>query len=175
MSLLASGGWSPITFDPGITVWSWVVFGIVAFILAKMAWNPLLAAMERRENQVRDGLEEAELARQEARRITEEFDAKVKAAQADAQRMAEDARQNAEKLAADIETEARERAERLLERAREEISVAQRQAVDEVRQQAVDLSIEAAKAVLKRSVDDEDNRKLASKVIQMVRKEGTGS
>ena len=175
MSFLAAGGWSPLTFDPTTLFWTFMVFIAVVFVLAMTAWRPILNALEAREEQVKSGLEEAERAREEARRISEEFEAKVKAAQADAQRMADEARAGAERLAAQIEADAKDSAEKLIDRARTEIAVAQRHALDEVRKLAVDLSIEAAGAVLEKTVDSDDNRKLAAKVIKMVKKEGTGS
>lgn len=175
MSFLASGGWDPLSFDSGAVVWTFFVFIAVVFVMKKMAWGPILNALEARENQVKSGLEEAERARDEARRLSEEFDAKFKAAQADAQRMADEARAGAERLAAQIEADAKGSADKLIDRARREIAVAQRHALDEVRALAVDLSIDAAGAVLEKSVDSDDNRKLAAKVIKMVKKEGTGT
>ena len=164
-----------MAFDPSVTVWTCVVFAVVVMIMAKAVWNPLLNAMEKRESQVASGLEEAERAREEAQRLTAEFDARMKEARAEAQRVADDARSQAEKIAVQVEADARANADRLIERARQEIETARRQALDEVRQLSVDVSIQAAGAVLKRSVDADDNRKLAAKVIKMVKKEGTGS
>jgi len=175
MAFLASGGWDPTAFDPGATVLTFLVFLVVVFILGLAAWRPILNALENREQQVKSGLEEAERARDEAQRISAEFEAKVKAAQAEAQRMADEARAGAERLAAQIEADAKASADKLIDRARTEIGVAQRQALDEVRKLAVDLSIDAAEALLEKSVDTDDNRKLAAKVIQMVKKEGTGT
>ncbi len=165
--------WSPLDFDPGTLFWTWIVFSVVVFIVGKAIWKPLLGALEKRETQVAEGLQEAARAREEAARISQEFDAKVKQAQVEAQRIAEEARANAENLGARLESEARERAEKLIERAREEVALAQRQALEEVRTQAVDLAIEAAGAVLKKNVDGEDNRKIASNVIKMVKGTGT--
>jgi len=175
MSLLASGGWSPLNFDPGTLIWTFAVFTAVVLIMAKFIWRPLMNAMEAREQSVQSGLEEAANAREESRRLSAEFDEKFRQARAEAQAIADQARAAAEKLAADIEAAAQANAESLLQRARDEISMAQRQALEEVRDLAVDLSVRAAGAVLSKSVDGEDNRKLAAKVIRMVKKEGTGS
>jgi F-type H+-transporting ATPase subunit b len=175
LPLLAGDGWSPLSFDPGVLIWTWVVFTFVVFILAKTTWRPLLDALERRENKVAEGLKEAEEAREEARRIAEEFEAKVKAAHVEAQRIADESRASAERLSAELEGEAKERAEQLVDRAKDEINLARRQALEEIRERAVDLAISAAGAVLEKNVDEEDNRRLAANVIQMVSKEKTGS
>ena len=167
--------WSPLDFDPGTMVWTWVVFGVVVFILAKAAWNPLLDALEKREKQVADGLREAEAARAEAKRLAEDFDAKVKQSHIEAQRIAEEARNAAERMGQELEDAARARAEALISRARDEVALAQRQALEEVREHAVDLAIQAAGAVVSKNLDEDDNRKMAGNVIKMVKKEGTGS
>jgi len=158
----------PIKFDLNIFVFTWIVFGVVIMILGKFAWRPLLAKLDEREHRIASGLEEAEKAREEARRVTEEFASKVKEAQIEAQRIAAEARSSAERMASGIESKARERASKLVENARAEVAAAQRQAIEEVRRIAVDLSLTAAEAVVRQTVDEGRNRELAAKVIQEV-------
>lgn len=175
LGVAAEEKWTPLTYDPGTLIWTWVVFGAVVFLLAKFAWRPLITALEAREKKVADGLEEADRARAEAARISADFEKQVKEARAEAHRIAEQARASAEKLAAEIKVQARDEAERMIERARSEISLAQRQAMEDIRVMAVDLAIEAAGTVLQKSVDKEDNRRIAASVIESLQASPEGS
>ncbi len=161
--------WSPLEFDPGTLFWTWVVFGMVCLILGKFVWKPLIQALEDRERKIQGGLEEAENAREEARKLRVGFEAQVKEARAESRRMADEARVNAGRLAETIEAGARANAEQLVQNARQEITLAKRQAQEELRQTAVDLAIEAASAVLQRNVGGEDNRRIASEVIGSIK------
>lgn len=171
------GGYSPIQFDPNVFFWTILVFLVVMFLLGKFAWRPLLGALAERENRITGALQEAERAREEAKKMAADFDAKVREAQREASRITEEARTNGERLATEIESAARKRADQMVERARAEIQMAQRQAVEEVRRTSVELALAATEEVLKKNVDDGENRRLASNVIQMMsdRQQGTGS
>lgn len=162
--------WHPLKFDPGTLFWTWAVFGVVVFVLSKVAWKPLIAALEAREKKIEDGLSKAERAEAEAKKAAAETDAKLQEAYAKADRIVADTRARGEQLAKELEVDARSQAEKLLQRARDEIALAKQQAVEEMRVQAVDLAIEAAGAVLGRSVGGDDQRRLAQQAIEQMRR-----
>lgn len=162
--------WHPLKYDPGTLFWTWAVFGLVAFVLSKVAWRPLIAALEAREKKVEEGLGKAEHAEAEAKRAAAETEAKLREAYAKADRIVEETRARGEKLAKELEADARSQADKLLQRAREEIALAKQQAVEEMRVQAVDLAIEAAGTVLGRAVGQDDNRRLASEAIGLMKR-----
>lgn len=162
--------WDPLKFDPGTLFWTWAVFGLVVFVMAKFAWRPLVASLEAREKKIEDGLAKAERAETEAKRAAAETESKLKEAYAKADRIVEETRSRGEQLAKELEADARGQAEKLLARARDEITLAKDQAVEEMRVQAVDLAIEAASAVLGRSVNQDDQRRLAAASIEQMKR-----
>ena len=162
--------WDPLQYDPGTLVWTWAVFGVVVFVLAKFAWNPLLKSLETREKKMEEGLQRAERAELEAKRAAAETEAKLKEAYAKADRIVEETRARGEKLSKELEAEARSGADKLLARAREEIALAKDQAVEEMRAQAVDLALEAAGTVLGKSMDQDDHRRLARQAVDLMKR-----
>lgn len=162
--------WDPLKFDPGTLFWTWAVFGLVVFVISKFAWGPLIAALEAREKKIEEGLSKAERAEAEAKRAAAETEARLKEAYTKADRIVEETRARGEKLAKELEGEARAAADKVLQRAREEIALAKQQAVEEMRVQAVDLALEAASSVLGRSVNQDDNRRLASAAIEQMKR-----
>lgn len=163
-------GWHPMKFDPGTLIWTWAVFGVVVFVISKVAWKPLIAALEARETKIEDGISKAERAEAEAKRAAAETEAKLKEAYVKADQIVEETRARGEKLAKELEVDARGQAEKLLTRARDEIALAKQQAVEEIRVQAVDLALEAASSVLGRAVNQDDHRRLASAAIEQMKR-----
>ena len=60
----------------------------------------------------------------------------------------------------------------LRERAKEEIDLARRQALEDIRREAVELAVKAASVVVRKSLDDREHRRIASEVVSEI---GTGS
>jgi F-type H+-transporting ATPase subunit b len=151
---------------------SFIVFLLVLFVLSKYAWKPLLAAIEAREKRIEDALAAAELARVESEKLRRDFETQVRAARVEAEKAIEEGRATAEKFAREIQGKAREEADRLRERAKQEIDLARRQAIEDIRREAVDLAIQAASVVVRKSLNDQEHRRIAEEVVAEV---GTGS
>jgi len=60
-----------LQLEPGMMIWTWVTFIVLFIILAKVAWKPILSAVEQRENQIKDSMKKAQEARAEAEELLE--------------------------------------------------------------------------------------------------------
>jgi len=154
----AEGGLLDI--NPGLSIWTVVIFGIVFLILWRLAFPKILGAVEAREAHLREMIEAAERDRAEAatliaenRREMEEARAKIQAAMAEG-------RAEVERMKAEILADARRDQEEMLQRARRDIAAEREAALDAVRRDAVDLAIRAAEKLVRRNLDAEDNRRL---------------
>ena len=58
--------------DPGLYIWTIVTFLVLVAALAKFAWRPLLEALERRQDQIRKSLDDAQKAKQELEKLNVE-------------------------------------------------------------------------------------------------------
>ena len=153
--------------DPAIShwLWTWILFGIVFFILAKFAWKPLREQLEARENRIRETVEKAERVKCEAEALLDKHREMMDRAKADAQEIIIEGREAGERVRKDVADAGKKEAEEFVERAKKEISLETKKALDEIRRETVDLSLLAAGKVLERSIDDEDHRKLADQVV----------
>ena len=146
-------------------LWTWILFGIVFFILAKFAWKPLREQLEARENRIRETVERADEVRASAEALLEKHREMMDRAKADAQEIINEGREAGERVRADVAEAGQKEAESFVERAKKEIDLETKKALDEIRREAVDLSILAAGRILEHSIDDEDHRKLANEVV----------
>lgn len=154
------GGAGPFAINPGLTIWTLLVFGALFLILAKTAWPAILKQVEEREAKIRQALDDAARANAEAQRLLAEYQGQMAAAKTEAQELLAQGRQAGEKVREEILAKGREEQEDLLARARREIALERDRAVTELRREAVDLSIAAASKVIEKNLDTEADRKL---------------
>jgi F-type H+-transporting ATPase subunit b len=150
----------PLAVEPGLMIWTVVVFLLLLLVLRKFAWPALLGAVEAREKALEDMLAEAERSRAEAARLLEEHRKLVADARSSAHALLAEARTAAEKERALAMEKTRQEQEELLERARRDIAAERDRAVVELRREAVDLSLAAASKLLGEELDSDKDRRI---------------
>ena len=145
-----------------------VNFALLLIVLAKFLYRPLLAKMEERTQAIKKSLEEAQAARAEAQREREEHAAKIQAAYAEAQAIRATALKEAAEEQRRLVEAARAEAARLVESAKAELDQDVRRARQELRQQVSDLAITVAERLIKKSLRDEDHRRIVEDAISRV-------
>lgn len=108
-------------FDPMLFLAQIINFLIILFILKKLVYKPVLAMLNKRDKEIRDGLknkEEADLLLEEARKKESEI---LQKAQEKADKMVADAKAEASKTKIEIEENARTEATKMLAQTRETI------------------------------------------------------
>jgi F-type H+-transporting ATPase subunit b len=163
----------PFAINPGVSIWTLVVFLLLVVVLAKTAWPAILRAVEEREKKIQEQLDRAEKANQDAQRVLAEYQQKLAAARNEAQELLAAGRQAAEKVREDIAARARTEHEELIDRARREIVAEREKALAELRGEAVELSLAAASKVLERNLDSEADRRLVREYLDSLRNTST--
>jgi F-type H+-transporting ATPase subunit b len=151
---------------PGLTFWTIVTFLVVAFVLKKTAWKPIVGMLDERERTIRETIEAARRERVEAERLIAE---QRQAAAAASRERAEQARRVQDEVEAARQAglaKAKKDAEELLEQARRAIQEERAKAVAEIRTVAVDLALATAGRLLEANLDDARQRKLAEEFVQ---------
>ncbi len=161
-ALAASGGGESSIFagDIGNAIWTLVIFGLVLFVLGKYAWGPMLDSLQQREKFIRESLEQAKADRESAESRLKEYEEKLTAARAEATAIVEGGRRDGDELRRTIEEEARGEADKMVDRAKREIQIAQQTAVKQLYSTGAALATELAGRVLGREVNPEDHERL---------------
>jgi F-type H+-transporting ATPase subunit b len=155
----------PFSLEPGLIVWTWIVFIALFLVLRKWAWPAILRATEERERRIANQLAEAERLNAEAQKTREEQQRLLGEAKGEAQKLIGDARTLAERERQDLLARAREEQEQILERAKREIGAERERAIAELRREAVDLSLAAASKLIHERLTSERDRKLVSEYL----------
>ena len=141
-------------------IWGGLAFIIVFVALARFGLPAIRKGMEDRSNRIRDSLDEAERAKNEATGILDEYQRQLADARSEANRIIEEARQTADQLRRDLVARAETEAAELRQRTSEDIAAAQQRALADLRSQVRDLTIEVAEKVVGRQLDNDTQRAL---------------
>lgn len=142
-----------------------ISFGIVFFILWRWGFPAILRTLEKRQQVIREGVENAERARRDLQEAGERAEQVLLEARRQANETINQATKAAEREASRIHEEALERAHQVelqqVARIRQEAA----QAREELSRLVVNLSINAAGKVISKSVDTNDNRRLVEEFV----------
>lgn len=159
---------SPFAGNVGNAIWTVVIFVIVVFILGKFAWGPVLSLLKQREDFIHKSLSEAKRDRDEAETRLRDYGAKLQTAQAEAVSIIEEARRDAERLRLELRDRAKTEADTVIKNAERQIELQTTRALQQLRQEAVDLSVTIASKILERNISKEDNEKLIADALRQI-------
>lgn len=156
------------TIEQGIVpmIVSIVVFAIVCAILSAMVWPIITKGLADRENKIKDEIEAAEMARQQAKDALEQYQQSLAQARAEAQKMIEQARTQQTALAAELKSKADAELTAMRQKAIADIESAKKAAVAEVYQEAGNLATLMAGKILKRNVNPGDTAALVEESVR---------
>lgn len=141
-------------------IWTIVVFLITLFILKKFVFGPVGEAIEKRRASITASIEEAESSRDEAVKLLDEYKAQLAEARREADELREAGRREGERQKTEIVGQAQEQRERIVSDTQTQIDAQAQAAVAGIRDDVVVLAITAAEKVTKKSLSDDDHRKL---------------
>jgi len=154
--------------DPGLFLWTILTFLVLLVLLAKFAWKPLLALLDRREEMIRQSLDDAEKAKHELQRLQQESKEILSKARVEAQSILAKSRSEAEKLKGELRQEAKVQADSILRDAEKQIQVEMEKAIAGIKNEVVDLSLLVASKLIKKNLSKEDNQSLIEESLKQV-------
>jgi F-type H+-transporting ATPase subunit b len=154
--------------DPGLYIWTILTFLILVGLLAKFAWRPLLAALDERQSSIRKALDDARKAKQELEAIHAESAKLLAQARSEAAEIVSRSRSDADRFREEMKDKARTEATGLIRNAERQIELETTRALQQIRQEAVDISIGIASKLLQRNVSKEDNERLIAETFKQL-------
>jgi F-type H+-transporting ATPase subunit b len=170
IALASEGGGSLVDVNPGLVIWTVITFAILLFVLKKLAWKPILTALNEREDAIKESLEKAEKAKDEAQKILQENQASLLKADEESKKIIEQSRQYAEKLKDQMLRESKEQAQKIVEDASAQIEQKKEAAFSELKTKVAEIAISAAEKILKENLDKDSHKKLVDRYIEDITK-----
>ena len=161
-----SGG-GLISLDKSLII-QFLNFIILLLILQRLLYKPFLAKMAERTQAIQKSLDEAQAARAEAARQQEENETRLRAAHAEAAAIRAQALKDAGDEQKRLVDAARAESQRLVETAKAQMDADVRRARDELRREVADLATAVAEKLVRRSLREEDHRRIVAEAIAKV-------
>ena len=153
-------------------MWTVVIFLLVVFVLGKFAWGPILSALQKREDFIRDSLEQAQRDRDESAKQLAGYEKQLAESKAEASAIVEEGRRDAEVLKGKIEASAKAEADAAVERAKREIGLATDTARRELYDLAAKLATDVASRIINEELDASKHERLIAESIEQIEKAG---
>ena len=157
-----------LEINPGLSIWTFIIFGVLLLLLSKMAWKPIINSLKAREKAIADSLAKAEQVRADAERMIAENERQRKLNEEDIQRQLREGKEYAERMRAELTAKAQEDARALLASAKAQIERDTKTAIAQLRSEAADIAIAAAGKLIDESLNDDKHRKIVEKFISEI-------
>jgi F-type H+-transporting ATPase subunit b len=154
--------------DPGLFIWTIVTFLVLLALLAKFAWRPLLQALDSRQESIRKSLDDAQKAKLELERLHVESAEILRQSRVEADAIVTRSRGDAERLREEMKQKARAEADAIVKNAERQIQLETGRALQQIRREAVDLSVMIASKLIQRNLTKEDNERLIEEALKQV-------
>ena len=161
---------------PNLTfVFELIAFLIVLAVLGRYVLPRLNSAVEERQKTIRQGMDDAETAKQKAKEAEADYRKTLDQARQEARGLVDEARQVGEKLRAELRERGEAEYERIVSRAQTDIDAAARRAAADVRQDLAETVITVVRKVVGEGLDVDAHRQLIDRTIADVEREADGA
>ena len=168
------GGLNPLDVGQGgAALWTVLIFAFAAPFMWKIVMGPVTRALEERDSKASEAILVAQKASADAEAARSEVEVRLGEARAESAQLLAEARSRAEIREREILDAAQSEARSLLDAAQRTITAEKEKALAAIREEVVDMSLAAARVVIQRKVDTEDDRRLAGEVVGRL-KSGSG-
>lgn len=160
----------PLKPDPGLFIWTVIIFLIFWGLIGKLAFKPIADAIAKREGDIQDALDEARKARTEMESLKSSNESLLIEAREERGKILKEARELKDSIVSEAQTKAKEEAAKILADAKTEIDNQKNAAIAEVKTEVGKISIDIAEKVLKRELDsDKAHQAYVSSLVDQIK------
>lgn len=151
---------SLITPDFGLLVWMTLIFGIVFFILAKFGFPVITSMVDKRAEHIEQALKDAEKAHAELEGMQSTCQKMLEETRVRQAEMLDTASKTSRQMIEDAKAQASKEAALLISNARAAIEVEKQEAINDVRNAVVELSVAMSEKILRSELSNESTQKV---------------
>ncbi len=145
-----------------------VALFILFLVMSYLLFNPVRDMLKKRQEKIQNDIASADKDKQDAAQLKEEYDAKLKQADAEVDGILSEARKKAVANEAQIVAEAKEEAARIIKQARTEAELEKQRAADEMKQEMIQIASLMAGKVVSASIDTTVQNQLVEETLNEI-------
>ncbi len=150
---------------PGLMIWTLLAFLVALFLLKKYAWPQITRILDQRQHQIEESIDAAERTRKEADELLAEYRQRLTDARAQADEIVAKAERAGEVAEREALEAAKVKREELLEQTRRDIQGETARAIQEIRREVADLTVQATEKVTKKTLSADDQKRLVEEAL----------
>lgn len=148
-----------ISFDPGLIIWTTIIFTLLLIVLKKFAWKPILNAVDERNKSIEGALKAAEKAKEDMALLNSDNERILKEARKERDSLLKEAREIKEGIISEAKKNAALEADKIIVSAKSQINNDKMKALVELKNHIAGLSIEMTEKILKSELSDKNKQK----------------
>lgn len=142
-----------------------LAFVIFVILCVKWVWPPLMSALEKRQKEIADGLDNAEKAKKNLELAKSGAAETLRQAKAEAKKIIDDANHERTRILDKATEEGNNQKQRIIESAKTEIEAEKNKAREELREEVIAIALASAEKILNQKIDSEADRAMVKKIV----------
>lgn len=159
------GGSFLVTPGLGLMVWTLIAFAVLLYLLRKLAFPKIAENLDKRQRAIEESIDHAERTKREADEILAEYRQRLTDARQQAEEIVARARKAGESHERESLEQAKVQREELMSQTRRDIEAETRRAIQQIRNEVADLTVLATEKVTRKSLSDEDQKRLVEEAL----------
>ncbi len=139
---------APFQPSPGLAIWTLVIFLLFWYIVGKLAFKPIVKALNDRELDIQSSLDEAKKAKEEMSNMRSENEKLLQQAREERAALLNEAKETKNSIIAEAREKAKEEAAKIVASAQVEIENQKKAALAEVKSEVGSMAIDIAEKLL---------------------------
>ena len=152
--------------DPGLAIWTWIVFGITFMILWKFAFPHILNNIKNREETIAEAINKASLIEKRLSDIEKEQSEMIKESKAQCNEILRQTRLQAEILRKDLLEKAEQSAQDVLDQAKMKIDEERIAVIQSIKMDVADFVCDVSEKVIGRSFVSKNDREWVNELVE---------
>lgn len=143
-----------ITPEPGLIIWTVIIFGLLVFILSKFAFKPIVDSLKERQDSIETALNAAKSAKEEMSKLQAKNEDLLKEAKDERNQMLIEAKNVATKIVEESKEKAKVEYAKLIENARTDFETERTSALMQMKNEAGKLAVDIAEKLIRKELAD---------------------
>ena len=158
MSTLFLADFSVIKPDFGLIFWTVIIFLVLYFILAKLAWKPIQNALSKRNRDIQESIDEAKLVQAQMAQLKDDNARLLAESREESTRIIAEAEAFAKKRKDEAVTEAKEAAQKVSADAQRDIANMRDSAMADLKKEVGAMALDIAEKVIRKDLRSDANQ-----------------
>ena len=164
------GGFSVMQPDPGLILWTSVIFLLVWVILGRTAFRPIQASLKKRDADIQNALDEAKRAREEIGKMQSQNELLLKEAQEQRATIIKEAKEIREATIKRAEEEAKVKVQAMIAEAKTDVEHMRLELKTSIKNELGNMALDIAEKLVRKELkSNTENTELAQKLVEEIK------